>query len=363
MAPRRRSTAPRGRGDSSDGGQRSRRRSQWSPSAEKKTTLTPTFCVWICAFVLLCLSAGMHFTNGKEAKPAVGPTLKRDQAACVDECWWDVECAHSHYQPRVEGCHPTSCGRFAKHGFLDQQSVERLVSMAERGMAGCGPDVRSGQSGVGGGPCIMDVNSGFVRAAGGAIRNIYEEEELPVAAGESGLEGSSPPQPLYSADDYQFYGDTIERIRAKVQDLFGLEFLKFTAPTFITRIQGREDWEPASPHDEYWHLHVDKNNTPHYDYSALLYLSDAGVDFEGGLFSFQQTEESPPEMIVEPAPGLLLAFTAGMENPHRAHKVTAGTRFVLSFWFTCDTRREFSTFLDGKVHKRFSGAREEQTEL
>lgn len=30
--------------------------------------------------------------------------------------------------------------------------------------------------------------------------------------------------------------------------------------------------------------------------------------------------------------GLLLAFTAGRENPHRAHKVTAGTRFVLSFW-------------------------------
>lgn len=30
--------------------------------------------------------------------------------------------------------------------------------------------------------------------------------------------------------------------------------------------------------------------------------------------------------------GLLLAFTAGMENPHRVHRVTAGTRYVLSFW-------------------------------
>lgn len=50
----------------------------------------------------------------------------------------------------------------------------------------------------------------------------------------------------------RFYGDTIERIRAKVQALFGLGFLKFTAPTFITRIQGREGWQPASPHDEYW---------------------------------------------------------------------------------------------------------------
>lgn len=32
------------------------------------------------------------------------------------------------------------------------------------------------------------------------------------------------------------------------------------------------------------------------------------------------------------AAGLLLAFTAGMENPHRVHKVTSGTRYVLSFW-------------------------------
>lgn len=31
--------------------------------------------------------------------------------------------------------------------------------------------------------------------------------------------------------------------------------------------------------------------------------SEAGVDFEGGIFTFQQTDESPPEMIVEPAPG------------------------------------------------------------
>lgn len=50
----------------------------------------------------------------------------------------------------------------------------------------------------------------------------------------------------------RFYAETIERIRAKVQQIFGLEYLKFTAPTFIARIQGRDGWQPASPHDEYW---------------------------------------------------------------------------------------------------------------
>lgn len=50
----------------------------------------------------------------------------------------------------------------------------------------------------------------------------------------------------------RFYGDTIERIRSKVQQTFGLDFVKFTAPTFITRIQGRKGWRPTFPHDEYW---------------------------------------------------------------------------------------------------------------
>lgn len=58
--------------------------------------------------------------------------------------------------------------------------------MAERGMEGCG---------TGGGPCIMDVNSGFLRAAGGGVENIYE-------AAEAAAPGSEP-APLYSAEEYQ----------------------------------------------------------------------------------------------------------------------------------------------------------------
>ena len=34
-----------------------------------------------------------------------------------------------------------------------------------------------------------------------------------------------------------------------------------------------------------------------------------------------------------------------------------GLRYVMSLWFTCDTDREFSTFMDGKIHNTFtSGA-------
>lgn len=37
-------------------------------------------------------------------------------------------------------------------------------------------------------------------------------------------------------------------------------------------------------HDEYWHPHVDRNNTPHYHYSGLLYMSTYKEDFDGGDF-------------------------------------------------------------------------------
>ena len=43
------------------------------------------------------------------------------------------------------------------------------------------------------------------------------------------------------------------------------------------------------------HPHVDKNNTEHYDYSGLLYLSTHDDDFGGGLFQFLDSEESNAE--------------------------------------------------------------------
>lgn len=39
-------------------------------------------------------------------------------------------------------------------------------------------------------------------------------------------------------------------------------------------------------HDEYWHPHVDRNNTPHYHYSGLLYMSTYDNDFSGGELIF-----------------------------------------------------------------------------
>ena len=164
----------------------------------------------------------------------------------------------------------------------------------------------------------------------------------------------------------------------------------------MTRIRGAPDYAPAEVHDEYWHPHADKLNTAHYDYSGLLYLSEAGKDFGGGDFAFLRAKpaadgsgggggadpageearvaallgDGPPpgaedegaawpweaEHIVEPAPGRFVAFSAGAENVHRVARVTGGERFVLSMWFSCDERRKFRNFLDGKVHRAFERA-------
>lgn len=103
------------------------------------------------------------------------------------------------------------------------------------------------------------------------------------------------------------------------------------------------------------HPHVDKNNTGHYDFSGLIYLSEFGKDFEGGLFEFFSSDGTV-ETVVEPAASRLLIFTSGRENPHRVQKVTAGVRYVLSFWFTCHEQFAFANFLDGKAHRTFKGA-------
>jgi hypothetical protein len=104
-------------------------------------------------------------------------------------------------------------------------------------------------------------------------------------------------------------------------------------------------------------------NTPHYQYSGLLYMSTYGQDFEGGLFSFVSGDDdaSASVEVVEPRRGRVAIFSSGPENPHRVARVTAGRRFVLSFWFTLDPSREFDIFLDGKSHRSFKSRKQKQS--
>ncbi len=59
--------------------------------------------------------------------------------------------------------------------------------------------------------------------------------------------------------------------------------LHLTHPTFFSRLTAKE---ASTPHDEYWHLHVDKETYPTFHYTSLVYLTDHGTDFQGGEFVF-----------------------------------------------------------------------------
>lgn len=234
----------------------------------------------------------------------------------------------------VPGCHlenGTMCGRAIIDNFVSPHKVDDLRKIAEIGMQG-----RSAR----GGPTIMDIDTGFVRDSEGLV-NIYQpEQRIP--------DEDKPGVKHFSRRQFKLYKDVVEKVRLAVMQEFDLEVLYFSAPTFITRLVGNASWTPVDIHDEYWHPHVDKENTKHYDYSGLLYLSDYGEDFTGGVFSF--IDEST-ETIIEPARGRLLIFTAGSENLHAVRMVETGTRYALSLWFSCDQIKEAPKFLDSTMHK------------
>jgi hypothetical protein len=98
----------------------------------------------------------------------------------------------------------------------------------------------------------------------------------------------------------------------------------------LTRIAAEPDGDLAAPSQKpYWEAHVDQDNKQAYDYSALVYFEDGGVDFEGGALIFDDGET------VLPRRGRLVAFSSGPENGHRVARVERGARTALALWFTC----------------------------
>ena len=227
-------------------------------------------------------------------------------------------------------CGARSCDRVVVDDFLSDDEVDALRAIAQIGMEAAAADADAG------GPTIFDINSGFTMAPGARLANVY------------GRDGESGP-PLFAKADFELYRSVITRLKAEVEAVAKAESpLYFTAPTFLTRLSGKNaTWVPAEDHDVYWTMHVDRDNTDHYEYSGLLYLSDYGTDFGGGLFTFEDGAA------VEPKRGRLSMFASGPENRHQVQPVTAGERLTLSFWFACDAAYEFADFLDGKAHFKY----------
>jgi len=181
--------------------------------------------------------------------------LQRDVGECKGR---DIDQIESN--PK---CYSNDCLRYVGDNIFDKDDITNLLNIAKKGM-----NTRSRVTK--GGPTILDINTGYIRDTEGLINLFGEDYNKDIN------------DQIYTTYDFAVYGEIINKLKNLVSTKFNIQNLHFTAPTFITKLDGNPTWEPNEIHDEYWHTHVDMNNTEHYQYSGLLYLSTFNQDFTGG---------------------------------------------------------------------------------
>lgn len=205
------------------------------------------------------------------------------------------------------------CGRVLKEDFVTADEAKTLIGMIDFALNLTG----GGQ----GGPSIVDFESGAA-SAGTKFVDIYRVMEAKkVQVDEAGLA-------------------VYDRLKTRVKEVVAQEFgvasseVYLTSPAFMSRITNA----PAkTAHDEYWHDHVDKVQYGSFDYTVLVYLNDHGRDFQGGTFTFVNSDGT--ESYLVPKRGRINMFSSGHENVHRVDRVTDGVRYALTIAFTCNQAR------------------------
>jgi hypothetical protein len=273
----------------------------------------------------------------------------------------------------ASSCKPRQCGHVVLDDFATAEEAAALLAIAEKGMA---------LGGGAGGPTILDLQSGAL-SYGDKFIDVW------VAFNSTG-------RTAFRRSEVAVYAEVVERIRLLAERTFGFgggaggkPKLHLTAPTFFSRISGAK--KPKTAHDEYWHPHIDLEQygsfaayilhptlhptpyiphpTPHtllcrygsFVFTSLLYLADAGAEFEGGAFELlpmgtKQGGDGPgagsgagaagaPVATIVPKRGRLVLFFSGSEHPHRVTRVTSGTRLALTIAFTCDESAAIVDFL------------------
>ncbi|XP_044270433.1 2-oxoglutarate and iron-dependent oxygenase domain-containing protein 3-like [Tribolium madens] len=214
-------------------------------------------------------------------------------------------------------CVPIKCGRFVSDKLVTINEAETLLNVAKKGIS---------LGGSSGGASILDIHSGAL-SFGEKFVNIYT------------LKGS---EKFITASDLTIYKIVKNKIKHAIAENFGIdkESLYLTHPTFFSKLSNLES---KTPHDEYWHIHVDKETYESFHYTSLLYLTDFNVEFKGGRFVFVDNAEKPMKNVtVEPRKGRVLMFTSGAENPHFVERVTSGVRYAITVSFTCDKTKSIS---------------------
>jgi hypothetical protein len=212
----------------------------------------------------------------------------------------------------ADACRTASCARFVAPDFLSAEDSAALLELAERTM----------QLGGGAGPVtVLDLHKGAL-SLGEHFVDVYRVLEHR--------------QRRLQRAHVELLRRVKDRVAAEIEQRFGVRGVLLTSPSFFSRINARE---PRTPHDEYFHEHVDRLQYGSFVYTALLYLNDQGRDYDGGTFTFVDADDAR-NVTVTPRRGMLNAFTSGAENVHRVNRVTRGVRYALTIAFTCS--KEFA---------------------
>lgn len=119
-----------------------------------------------------------------------------------------------------------------------------------------------------------------------------------------------------------------DTLKEKVEEHFGCEYELFVEFT------GLISWCKGASIG--WHSDDNRDYLKQRDFAAVCYLNSYGVDFEGGLFHFQDGEHST----VVPMAGDVIIYTADQRNIHSVDEITKGERITLTLWFTRDASHD-----------------------
>lgn len=264
---------------------------------------------WKKIFTRIALSVGImllvYFSSQKSE------TAFALQSETVKEKMFEVPCSKKYKKEvlKYKGCSPQMCGRLVTDALISPQESSQLLHIAKKGLS---------LSKSSGGASILDLHSGAI-SHGSSFVNVYQLMK------ENNLN-------VFTHEDFQVYRNIKNKIKEIIAFKFGIipQFLYLTHPTFFSQMTNRP---PKTIHDEYWHVHIDKETYPTFHYTSLVYLNDFNKDFTGGRFIFVGKDMN---MTVEPKAGRVSAFTSGAENPHKVERVSSGTRYALTVSFTCD---------------------------
>jgi len=226
----------------------------------------------------------------------------------------EVPCSKSYLKDvsKFKDCVPKHCGRLVTDIVISPEESAHLLRLCKKGLA---------FGGSSGGASILDLHSGALSYENSFV-NIYEKLKT--------VKNNN----ILTTTDFKVYSNVRNKIQQIIAYNFGIQVNKIylTHPTFFSEMTTRP---PMTTHDEYWHVHVDKETYPSFHYTSLLYLSDYNKDFTGGRFIFVGDEKN---VTVEPRIGRISAFTSGAENPHYVEQVKSGTRYAITVSFTCDPK-------------------------